>query len=309
MDQKHVNDQLFAIHDQAMSALRSSGLPPLPENYEKYFEEIFTLNSDESLRQWRKQHQKAPFEHEELTRYLDIAHRSIDSFIEAHADITHVAQLQEEYISKSSRDGVERCVKFVDGLSELGHNMSIELKKAQNKINELSTELNDTITQLTLDPLTKVTNRKGLMEDLNLLIDAGEFKSLPIVLLMIDADDFKKINDRHGHIAGDKVLYFFAQSIKSVIRKGDKVYRFGGEEFSVVLNRCDREKALSVANKIRSKIEQSQLIYSGNSIKMTVSIGATLHHAGDRYEDFLARADEALYRAKNEGKNRTILID
>lgn len=309
MSEHGVNEQLISIHDQTISTLRSLGLPPLPENYQKYFDEIFDQSGDETLRQWRKQNEKTPLKHDELTRYLDIAHRSIDSFIESHADITHVAQLQEEYISKASRDGVERCVNFVDGLSELGHNMSIELKKAQSKIDELSNELKDTISQLTLDPLTKVTNRKGLMEDLNLMIEAGESKALPIVLLMIDADNFKMINDQYGHIAGDKVLYFFAQSIKSVIRKGDKVYRFGGEEFSVLLNRCDREKAFAVADKIRSKIEQSQLIYSGQSIKMTVSVGATMHHAGDTYEDFVARADGALYRAKKEGKNCTILVD
>lgn len=309
MNNAYVNDQFFNIHDQTISTLRSLGLPPLPSNYKKYFNEIFALNADETLHQLRNETEKSILEHDDLTRYLDIAHRSIDSFIDSHADITHVAQLQENYISKASKDGVERCVNFVDGLSELGQNMSVELKKAQSKIDELSSELKDTITQLTLDPLTKVTNRKGLMDDLNHLIEAGESKVLPVVLLMIDADNFKMINDQHGHIAGDKVLYFFAQSIKSVIRKGDKVYRFGGEEFSVVLNRCDREKAFTVADKIRTKIEQSQLIYSGKSIKMTVSVGATMHHAGDSYEDFVARADAALYRAKNEGKNRTILLD
>ncbi len=126
---------------------------------------------------------------------------------------------------------------------------------------------------------------------------------------MIDADDFKILNDQHGHLAGDKVLYFLAQSIKSVIRAGDKVYRYGGEEFSVILNRCDQEQAFAVAEKIRTKIEQSHLIYSGNTIKLTVSIGATLHHEGDTYDEFVGRADDGLYRAKNEGKNTTILID
>ena len=139
--------------------------------------------------------------------------------------------------------------------------------------------------------------------------DNGVNRTKKIPLNTTRSIDFKMINDQYGHIARDKVLYFFAQSIKSVIRKGDKVYRFGGEEFSVLLNRCDREKAFAIADKIRTKIEQSQLIYSGQSIKMTVSVGAILHHAGDTYEDFVARADAALYRAKKEGKNRTILVD
>lgn len=306
MSNANVNDKIASIHDQTLSTLRALGLPPLPHHYKKYFEDIVRQSEDDELIALQ---QDDFLSNEDLSRYLDIAHRSIESFVETHADISHVAQLQKNYISKAPKDGIERCVQFVDGLSELGHNMSVELKKAQTKIDILHNELQETITQLTIDPLTKVTNRKGLIDDLHSAIHAGENKTLPIVLLMIDADNFKSINDQYGHVAGDKVLYFFAHTIKSVLRSGDKVYRYGGEEFSVLLNRCNKEKAFAVADKIRSKIEQSHLIYSGQTIKMTVSVGATIHHAGDSYDDFIARADQALYRAKKEGKNRTILID
>ena len=306
MSNADINDKIASIHDQTLSTLRALGLPPLPHHYKKHFDQIVRQSEDSELIALQNDDFVSS---EELTRYLDIAHRSIEAFVETHADISHVAQLQENYISKTPKEGIERCVQFVDGLSELGHNMSVELKKAQNKIDTLHNELQETITQLTIDPLTKVTNRKGLIDDLHSVIQAGQTKTLPTVLLMIDADDFKHINDHYGHVAGDKVLYFFAHTIKSVLRSGDKVYRYGGEEFSVLLNRCNKEKAFAVADKIRSKIEQSHLIYSGQTIKMTVSIGATIHHAGDSYDDFIARADQALYRAKKEGKNRTILMD
>lgn len=306
MSNADINDKIASIHDQTLSTLRALGLTSLPQHYKKYFDQIVRQSEDRELIALLNEDFVS---NEELTRYLDIAHRSIEAFVETHADISHVAQLQENYISKTPKEGIERCVQFVDGLSELGHNMSVELKKAQNKIDTLHNELQETITQLTIDPLTKVTNRKGLIDDLHSVIQAGQTKTLPTVLLMIDADDFKHINDHYGHVAGDKVLYFFAHTIKSVLRSGDKVYRYGGEEFSVLLNRCNKEKAFAVADKIRSKIEQSHLIYSGQTIKMTVSIGATIHHAGDSYDDFIARADQALYRAKKEGKNRTILMD
>lgn len=306
MSDANVNDKIASIHDQTLSTLRALGLPPLPHHYKKYFDEIVRLSEDNELIALQNENLAS---NEELKRYLDIAHRSIEAFVETHADISHVAQLQENYISKAPKEGIERCVQFVDGLSELGHNMSVELKKAQKKIDKLHNELQETVAQLTIDPLTKVTNRKGLIDDLHSVIQAGANKTLPTVLLMIDADNFKNINDHYGHVAGDKVLYFFAHTIKSILRSGDKVYRYGGEEFSVLLNRCNKEKAFAVADKIRSKIEQSHLIYSGQTIKMTVSVGATIHHAGDSYDDFIARADKALYRAKKEGKNRTILID
>lgn len=309
MDDSKVYEKIFSIHDQTIGALRSLQIPPFPQNYKKYFDDIFRDQADPSLLEEQKKNDPSFETHHDLSRYLDIAHKSISSFVETHADISHVAELQENYISKASQEGVERCVNFVDGLSELGHNMSLELKKAQQKIDELTSQLQETVLALTIDPLTRVTNRKGLIDDLNSVIQAGETKSLPIVLLMIDADNFKYINDEHGHLAGDKVLYFFAQSIKSVIRSGDKVYRYGGEEFAVVLNRCDKEQAFEVADKIRSKIEQSHLIYSGKTIKMTVSVGATMHHGSDSYDAFVGRADDALYRAKKEGKNRTVLFD
>lgn len=309
MGNTKIFNKIFSIHDQTIGTLRALHIPPYPTHYKKYFDEIFIEQADSALRKAQKEEDTLNDTHDDLTHYLDIAHRSITSFVETHADISHVAELQENYIAKASNEGVERCVNFVDGLSELAQKMSLELKKSQSKIEELSAELQQALTQLTIDPLTKISNRKGLMEDLNNAIQAGQTKTLPMVIMMIDADNFKALNDANGHIAGDKVLYYLAQSIKSVVRSGDKVYRYGGEEFAVVLNRCEKEQAFAVADKIRTKIECSQLIYSGKTIHVTVSIGATMHQAGDSYEDFLGRADQAMYQAKKEGKNKTVLFD
>lgn len=309
MSETLVFDKIFAIHDQAIGVLRSLKIAPYPTQYKKYFDEIFIDQADSALRKAQKESEAVYTGGTDLARYLDIAHRTLVTFAETHADISAVAKLQEEYIHNASEQGIERCINFIDGLSALSDSMLAELEKAQATIEHLNTELKHAQEQLTTDPLTQITNRKGLIEDLEGSIEAGQSKKLPMVMMMIDADDFKVLNDIYGHITGDKVLYFIAQSIKSVIRSGDKVYRYGGEEFVVVLNRCDHDQAFAVADKIRSKIEHSHLIYSGQTLHLTVSIGVTIHHEGDSFETFLERADQAMYHAKNEGKNKTILID
>jgi diguanylate cyclase len=307
MNDTKIYDKIFSIHDQTVGTLRALQIPPYPTHYKKYFDEIFIEQADISLIKAQKYDEDLNVDHNNITRYLDIANRSIISFVETHDDISHVASLQENYINNASKDGVERCANFVDGLSKLGHDMYVELKKAQSKIEQLTGELQQAIAQLTIDPLTQITNRKGLIEDMTGVIEAGQNKTLPMVIMMIDADNFKSLNDVYGHLAGDKVLYFLAQSMKSVVRSGDKVYRYGGEEFAVVLNRCEKDQAMAVAEKIRSKIEHSHLIYSGKTIHMTVSIGVSIHCEGDSYDDFMGRADTALYEAKKSGKNKTIL--
>lgn len=309
MSETVVFDKIFAIHDQAVGTLRSLRIAPYPTQYKKYFDEIFIEQADAALRKAQKEAEAVDTNSSDLARYLDIAHRTLITFAETHADISAVAKLQEEYIQNASEQGIERCINFIDGLSALSDNMLSELEKAQSTINHLNTELKHAQEQLTTDPLTQITNRKGLLEDLEASIEAGKNKKLPLVMMMIDADDFKALNDFYGHLTGDKVLHFMAQSIKSLIRGGDKVYRYGGEEFIVLLNRCEHDQAFAVADKIRIKIEHSHLIYSGKTLQLTVSIGVTTHHEGDSFESFLERADQAMYHAKNEGKNKTVLID
>lgn len=309
MNDNTVFDKISAIHDQTMSKLRALNLPPYPSQYKKYFDDIFVEQADKKLKSSRKEHDVHKKDHCTSCRYLDIAQSSVATFTEAHSDISHVAKMQDDYVNQLSQHDGERCTELVSGLARLGGNMSDELKKAQSKIDKLTIELKQAVSESITDPLTQITNRKGLIEDLGALIDAGQAKQLSVVLMMIDADNFKLLNDEYGHLAGDKVLYFLAHSIKSIIRSGDGVYRYGGEEFTVILNRCDQEQAVMIADKIRSKIEHSHLIYMGKTIHVTVSIGVTFHQQGDSYDDLVSRADNALYRAKKARKNCTVFFD
>lgn len=303
--------KVFAIHDQVMGLLRSMEISPYPANYKKFFDELFLEMADAELRKDQEdaEHKVLSGSKDDKTKHLDIAQRSVMSFIESHADISSVAQKQQEHLDNAPESTLEHYSTFIESLHALNKKMSDELDKAQSKINVLTTDLQEAVSALTTDPLTKVGNRKGFMEDMESIIEAGVSKKLSLVLMMIDVDNFKYLNDEFGHLAGDKVLYFIAQSIKGMIRDADKIYRYGGEEFAVVLPRCDETQAFAIADKIRTKIEHSNLLYSGKSVHVTISVGVTVHQKGDAFDDILSRADKALYCAKKSNKNCTILFD
>ena len=141
---------------------------------------------------------------------------------------------------------------------------------------------------------------------LQILTQRAKQEDRPISLLMIDIDFFKNINDAHGHDAGDKILKQFAVGISRNIRGIDLACRFGGEEFAVIMPETDMAIASLVAERIRQYTETFSFDVGGaNPVAMTTSIGVTsMTGNGDTPETILKRADDALYRAKNDGRNR-----
>jgi diguanylate cyclase len=126
-------------------------------------------------------------------------------------------------------------------------------------------------------------------------------------LMMLDIDRFKEINDRHGHLIGDKVIKYVATTLKRLVRGGDFVARYGGEEFGIILDDTPEKGAIIVAENVRATIEQAMLkrTDTGDPIgTVTVSIGISRYGKGDTGESLLDRADRALYHAKQEGRNR-----
>ena len=132
------------------------------------------------------------------------------------------------------------------------------------------------------------------------------FKS-PLSVLMIDIDDFKKVNDTYGHTVGDKVLKTIAQILKTKLRATDVVGRYGGEEFLVVLPETDLQAALTVAEKLRTEVAKKTFKYKDQVFKVTISLGAAQLKEGETIEELINRADQALYTSKRSGKNRTTL--
>lgn len=159
------------------------------------------------------------------------------------------------------------------------------------------------------DPLTGLLNRRSFMSTMN--HEYGRVKRSPdysVGILMLDIDHFKQVNDTYGHIIGDEILAAFANTISEELRENDVFGRLGGEEFAILLPDTDPQGCLHVAEKIRASIEALQIKAEGKTVCITTSIGADRLYAYDNRPDgALARADIALYRAKQSGRNRVCL--
>lgn len=156
------------------------------------------------------------------------------------------------------------------------------------------------------DQLTGVGNRVALERHLEREVALNKRYHEPLSVLVLDVDFFKRINDTHGHTAGDCVLKDVARLITNACRQTDAVFRFGGEEFVVLLNRTDTEGAYVIAERIRQAIADATTTYGEHSIQATASIGIATMHEGETIHELFDRADRALYAAKDAGRNRVI---
>lgn len=154
------------------------------------------------------------------------------------------------------------------------------------------------------DPLTGTGNRIAMDQTLEREIDMARRHMQPLSLLMLDIDHFKRINDSHGHGVGDEVLKAVADSIKGQLRNVDMVFRFGGEEFLILLANTSRDAAAMVGERLRYAAQAEDYFADGTRIELTVSLGCATLLPGESAESLVRRADNALYVAKREGRNR-----
>lgn len=160
----------------------------------------------------------------------------------------------------------------------------------------------------TIDPLTCVRNRVSMDASMKREIGLAQRHNSPLSVILMDIDHFKAINDQHGHLYGDQALKAVAQCAEQSIRESDMIFRYGGEEFLILLTGTDLEGAQLLAERIRVNIQNLDPI-SDKGIQMTVSLGVTKLTAQDDSDTLFQRIDDALYRAKNQGRNRVVIDD
>ncbi|WP_407331208.1 diguanylate cyclase [Enterovibrio sp. 27052020O] len=190
-------------------------------------------------------------------------------------------------------------------LEQLQHNEQ-KLDALYQQTMDYRRRLGDQERKLLLDPLTKVYNRAALDDRLEHEYRCWIRYETPFCLAMIDIDHFKSVNDQYGHLVGDKVLKVVARTIHQCLRDTDFIARFGGEEFVVLLPDADEETRKSLLTNIRETVAKLPFKFKDNRLTVTVSIGASLFKDNDNTVEVLERADNALYNAKHNGRNKLV---
>jgi diguanylate cyclase (GGDEF)-like protein len=230
--------------------------------------------------------------------------------------------------NKILKDGIKACmhVKIIDREKTMNDGSGVNARLiliANNAINYINNESKEIIEKFkpflvfllekyyltissSLDKLTEVYNRKYFEEALLFLLDKEKLEKSEFAVMMFDIDDFKSINDTYGHQTGDEVLVKLVREVKKCIGQEDIIGRYGGEEFIILCPDSNEEKAINKAERIRINVEEARIL--GDKRNITISIGIAM--SGNKSlnnEEIIERADHALYKAKNEGKNRYVL--
>lgn len=234
------------------------------------------------------------------------------------ASVTHPLAHISEVVARIGRG--EKMVRTVPSqrrvLAELGQGidaMAETVEQSQQRLEQRVREATDALRaqkeqaerMARIDSLTGLATRRAFVEAAHAEVLRAHRFGEPLGLLMFDLDHFKAINDTYGHAVGDAVLAQFGHDLVTTLRGVDMIARLGGEEFVALLPRCGLDEAHAAAERVRAAVEQRQLKHHGHTVRYTVSVGvATLSAQDTDWEALLARADQALYAAKRQGRNQ-----
>ena len=216
-------------------------------------------------------------------------------------------QIAKPLSAQELRDEVLQIAEKVNHVTALMATAEHDMAQSETQIKRLSAELERVRAESLTDPLSQVKNRRAFETALAVMTKESREVHKPLSLIMIDIDRFKAINDKYGHVFGDQVIRAVAESIKRNVKGRDIVARYGGEEFVVLLPETPVQGAMAAAEQIRGAIERGRITrgISGESIgAITVSAGVVQLLADDVDKDFVERADQGLYKAKQSGRNK-----
>lgn len=222
-------------------------------------------------------------------------------------------RLRDQYKFLGDGNTPEQAPAVQDGRQELSTLVAEnqQLRKEYHKVRRINEELERSCQQLellaSLDTLSGLLNRRTLFQRIDVEIERSLRLGLPLTGIMIDIDHFKRVNDNHGHQCGDMIIREIGVKLTKTLRKYDYAGRYGGEEFYVIFSNTNCDTARAIADRFRRDMEETPFVCNTERFQVTVSVGIAQYNPGETPDKWIARADGAMYRAKQMGRNRVIV--
>jgi len=216
----------------------------------------------------------------------------------------HIDKMRESEVTNEILEIKDQIISEANKIKEETQTLKVELDKYKEKTSELTKRLEQSEADALIDSLTGAFNRNAYNIEIVRFIKEFERYKYPFAIVILDIDYFKKVNDTYGHAKGDEILKIVAALVKSAIRETDKIFRYGGEEFVIWMPKMETNTAIQASDKIRRVIEEQNWNAIAKGLEVTASFGISCVKEDDTTATVFNRADKALYRAKNNGRNQ-----
>lgn len=308
MKNSKINKIIEETGELAFEKLKSLNIPLYPKYYVETFIDIMNSSNNDEVLNFSKINPHLFCLKQQVddiaSESIGIARDSMERFKTSNENLrtlsdeqgVELTNLTSEFENRQAQELYNLLIKFQQNITEQMKDSDKHITQLRSKIEELEHSVN-------INSLTKMFNFIEFEKDLKALINLKNSKDIDVFFIIVNADNFKTINEQFGRIAGDKTIIYLSGLLKNSLRSGTKIYHTNGDEFSIILNRVDLEQARNTVDRIVSEAAKSKLFYKGNNINLTISAGLVECKKDDNYEKAILKAKSALKEAKKSGKN------